>query len=196
VTLLRRSVWTPLVGVGMVSVLLSQSGCAGLVAVVRGSSAFQLERPVLVSGSVLSSDHRGPPPSVDHLLTGFGEPDEVIASGTHREQWRYRTGVRFHGLALLLVVIPLPLLVPTGVHDTYVEIEHGSVVRVRGSRNWNLARIGCMIGAIAALSGDEGCFAGRGSPPSQASLGSGRLWLGPPPNLEKALPAPHRSPSP
>ncbi len=155
----RKHAWLLLAGVGLALLLGGLSGCAGVVAIVHGSSEFQLEQPALVSRNALSSHDRGLPPTVERFLTGFGEPDEIIALGTDREQWRYRTGVRFRGVALLLIVIPVPLLVPTGVHDTYVEIEHGTVVRVRGSQNSRLARIGCMVGDLAALSGAEGCFA-------------------------------------
>jgi hypothetical protein len=166
------------------------------VAVVRGSNEFQLEHPVLVSRNALSSRHRGPPPTVERFLTGFGEPDEILVLGVDRERWRYSTGIRFHGLALLLVVIPIPLLAPTGIHHTYVEIEHGSVVRVTGSQNSNLARIGCMFGALAVLSGDEGCFAERGAPSNRGRLGSGVLWLGPSPTLERAPVVRHGGSSP
>ena len=190
--LLRRNAWPLLASVGLLFIPGALSGCAGVVAVVRGSSEFQLEQPVLVSHNTLSSHHRGPPLTVERLLTGFGEPDEIIALGTDRERWRYRTDVRFHGVGLLLIVIPIPLLVPTGIHDTYVEIERGTVVRVRGSQNSNLARIGCMIGALAALSGDQGCFAKRGTPSNQVRLGSGVLWLGPPPTLRRAPVVRHR----
>ena len=192
--LLRRSAWPRLAGVGLAFLLgVLSTGCVGIVAVVRGSSEFQLEQPVLVSRNLLSSHLRGLPTTAERFRIAFGEPDEIIALATDREQWRYRTGVRFHGVALLLIVIPLPLLVPTGFHNTYVEIEHGAVVRVRGSQNSDLARIGCLIGALpAAVGGDDGCFAKQGAPPKQARLGSGVLWLGPPPTLRRATDGPRR----
>jgi hypothetical protein len=174
-------VWVLLASVSIALLLGSLSGCAGVVAIVRGSSDFQLEQPEL------SSHHRGIPARAEHLVGAFGEPNEIIALGPDRERWRYRTGLRFHGVAVLLIVIPLPLLVPTGVHDTYVEIEQGTVVQVRGSQNSDVARIGCTVGVFASIAiGDRGCFAKRGAPPKQAPLGSGVMWLGPPPSLKSA----------
>jgi hypothetical protein len=188
----RRHGWTLLATVGMALVMGSLFGCAGIVAVARGSSEFQLEQPAFASQHALSSYHRGLPATAERFLSAFGEPDEVIALGPRREQWRYRTGLRLHGVALLLIVVPLPLLIPTGVHDTYVEIEQGTVVQVRGSQNSDIARIGCMVGPIATMFGDGGCFAKRGTPPNRARLGSGVLWLGPPPTLRNAPVGPRR----
>jgi hypothetical protein len=126
--------------------------------------------------------------NTEHLIHALGEPDEVVSLGPGREQWRYRTGLRLHGVALLLIVVPIPLLVPTGVHDTYVVTEQGTVLQIRGSLNSDLARIGCIFGTLAALSAEEGCFARRGRPPSRLAVGSGELWLGAPPTLTRAPP--------
>ena len=175
--LLRRNAWKLLAGASLAFLVGGLSGCAGLMAIVRGSSEFQLDGPAL------SSRHRAIPTTGEHVLRAFGEPDEVISLGPERERWRYRTGLRFHGVAVLLIVLPLPLLVPTGVHDTYVELERGTVVQMRGSKNADVARIGCMIGTLASLSGGEGCSAKRGAPPNRARVGSGVIWLGPPPTL-------------
>lgn len=182
----RRYEWIRIATAGLTLLLGGSLGCAGVVAVTRGASAFQLEQPVFTSHRTVSSSHRGLPASAERFLRDFGEPDEVIAVGPGREQWRYRTGLRFHGVALLLVVVPLPLLVPTGVHVAYVDIEQGTVVRVRGFQNSDVARVGCMLGPLAAISGDGGCFARRGVPPHQARVGSGVLLLGPPLLLRRA----------
>ncbi len=191
--LLHRGAWALIASVGLTLLLGGLFGCVGVVAVVRGSSEFQLEQPALAFQNPPSHPiTRGPAGTSERFLGAFGEPDEIIALGPDRERWRYRTGLRFHGVGLLLIVVPLPLLVPTGVHDTYVEIERGIVVQVQGSQNANLARIGCMIGALAALSGNEGCFAKRGAPPNRARLGSGVLWLGPLPTLRSAPADPRR----
>ncbi len=93
-------------------------------------------------------------------------------------------------MAVLLIVVPLPLLVPTGLHDTYVEIERGIVVRVHGSQNADVARIGCMIGPLAQMSGGGGCFTRLGTAPHTARIGSGELWLGPLPSLQRPVGTP------
>ncbi len=99
-------------------------------------------------------------------------------------------GLRFHGVALLLIVVPLPLLVPTGVHYTFVEIDREIVVQVRGSQNVAVARIGCLIGPLAQMFGGGRCFAGLGTAPHTASIGSGELWLGPLPSLRRPVDTP------
>ncbi len=182
----RRYEWGLIASVGMALLVGSLFGCAGVMVIVRGSSDFQLEKPAFASQRTLSSNYPGLPATAEHFLRDFGEPDEVLALGPRREQWRYRTRLRFHGVALLLIVVPLPLFIPTGFHNTYVEIEQGIVVQVRGSQNSVLARFGCMFGPIVAMFGDGGCVARRGLPPNRARLGSGVLWLGSPPTLRTA----------
>ena len=185
-TFLRRFA-LPLLATASVALLVGGLfGCAGVVAVVRGSSDYRVEQPTLPSLGALSSYHRGVPATAEHALRAFGEPDEIIQLGPERERWRYRTGLRFHGVALLLIVVPVPLLVPTGVHHAYVELERSTVVQVHGSQNAVVARIGCLIGPLARMFGDGGCFARWGTAPHTASLGSGELWLGPPPTLQRA----------
>ena len=185
-TLLRRLA-LPLLATASATLLVGGLfGCAGVVAVVRGSSDYRVEQPTLLSLGALSSYHRGVPATAEQALRTFGEPDEIIELGPERERWRYRTGLRFHGVALLLIVVPVPLLVPTGVHHAYVELEQSTVVQVHGSQNADLARIGCLIGPLARLSGGAGCFARWGMAPHTARLGSGELWLGPPPTLRRA----------
>ncbi len=177
-TLLRRHALPLLASASAALLVGGLFGCAGVVAVVRGSSDFRVEQPTLPSHGALSSYHRGVPATVEHVLRAFGEPDEIVELDPDRERWRYRTGLRFHGVSLLLIVVPLPLLVPTGVQNAYVELERGTVVRVHGSQNADVARIGCMIGPIVQMSGDGGCFARMGIAPHTARIGSGELWLG------------------
>ena len=185
-TRLRRHAVPLLASIGAALVVGGLFGCAGVVAVVRGSTDFRVERPTLPSHQALSTYHRGLPATAERALRAFGEPDEIIDLGRDRERWRYRIGLRLHGVSLLLIVVPLPLLVPTGVHQAYVELENGIVVQVHGSQNADVARIGCMIGPIAEISGEGSCFAKRGIAPHTARVGSGELWLGPPPTLRRA----------
>ncbi len=190
--LLRRYALPLLASISAALLVGGLFGCAGVVAVVRGSSDFRVEQPTLPSLGALSSYHRGVPATAEHVVRAFGEPDEIVELDPHRERWRYRVGLRFHGVSLLLIVVPLPLLVPTGVHNAYVELERGTVVLVCGSQNADVARIGCLIGPLAQISGDGGCFARLGTAPHSARIGSGELWLGPPPSLRRA---PVRTPS-
>ena len=189
-SLLRRHAWPLLASISAALLLGGLFGCAGVAAVARGSSDFRVDQPNLPYENLPSHPITSPATTSERFLSAFGEPDEIIALGPDRERWRYRTGLRFHGVALLLIVVPLPLLVPTGVHDTYVEIERGIVVQVRGSHNADVARIGCMIGPLAQMSGDGGCFARLGTAPHTARIGSGELWLGPLPSLRRPIGTP------
>ncbi len=189
-SLLHRHAWPLLAGISAALLVGGLFGCAGVAAVVRGSSDFRVDQPNLPYQNLPSHPITSPATTSERFLSAFGEPDEIIALGPDRERWRYRTGLRFHGVSLLLIVVPLPLLVPTGVHDTYVEIERGIVVQVRGSHNADVARIGCMIGPLAQMFGGGGCVARLGTAPHTARIGSGELWLGPLPSLRRPVGTP------
>ncbi len=189
-SLLRRHAWSLLASISAALLVGGLFGCAGVAAVARGSSDFRVDQPNLPYENLPSHPITSPATTSERFLSAFGEPDEIIALGPDRQRWRYRTGLRFHGVGLLLIVVPLPLLVPTGVHDTYVEIERGIVVEVRGSHNADVARIGCMIGPLAQMFGGGGCVARLGTAPHTARIGSGELWLGPLPSLRRPVGTP------
>ena len=58
----------------------------------------------------------------------WGEPDEVTFRGDGSEIWTYRGGLRWNGVLLLVVVVPVPLLVPVGREQVSLTIRGGVAV--------------------------------------------------------------------
>ena len=158
------------------------SGCVGLVAVARGSASYAIEAPQL-------STPTGQRPAIaENVRRALGEPDriETVESG---ERWHYREGLRWNGIALLVVVVPVPLLLPTGFEQAVVHLEDGRVVALEGTDNVSRGRIGCLFGAPLPFGSQRGCFVeGGGTPRPELRRRGAALWLAP-------LPAPESKPS-
>ncbi len=181
-----RAAWTSVGAVRRILALVlaaaGLSGCLGLVGVVRGAGEFRVERPAL---DLLRAPHpqtHVPEPlqRAATLRSFWGEPEvrERLAGGL--ERWTWATGLRLHGVALLLGVVPVPLLVPTGRHRVHVLVEHGRPVAAWGTANTTLARAGCALG-LPPGRGAAGCrWEGRSAPPAVVERRGLRLWEEPP----------------
>jgi hypothetical protein len=151
------------------------SGCIGFVAVARGTAPYAIAEPEL------STPTGQQPPTADNLRRAFGEPDRVESSA-RGERWHYREGLRWHGIALLVLVVPVPLLLPTGVEEAIVHFEGDRVVALEGRDNVSLGRAGCLFGSPLPFASRRGCFVeGAASPRPELRRGGASLWLAPMP---------------
>ncbi len=173
----------------------SLSGCGGLVLVARGSGAFTVEDPYLqiLAPPRPAAVHEGVRRRAATLRGFWGEPERVTPLGPGRERWRYATGLRWHGVALLVVVLPVPLLVPTGRHHVEVLVEDGRLVGARGTAGATLARAGCAVGLPFPIGRVAGC-GWEGCQPPPALVERGGLRLGEPPPRPTPGPAPSSQP--
>ncbi len=105
----------------LVPVLLAgwtASGCVGGTAYYQHT--FRLESPQIDPVHGFSSAPELPSMTQEQVLAALGKPERIDRLSADEERWIYKGG-EFHwsGLALALVVVPVPLLVPTG-HDHLV----------------------------------------------------------------------------
>ncbi len=159
-------------------------GCGGLVGVIRGSGPFELQEPSL---QILSPPR---PATIDDavrrraatLRAFWGEPAEVEPLADGRERWRYPTGIRWHGIALLVVVVPVPLLIPTGRHHVDVFVQQGRIAKLRGTAGATVARAGCAFGIQFVIGRTAGCgWQGRRPPLAVVEHRGLRIWEAPRP---------------
>ena len=89
----RRRVWLWLVAGALTLLGSSLVGCAGLVAVGRGTYDFRLKNPVFAGRNVLSSFHRGHPCPVmaAALRNAASLPIEVPAGAVNSGWVRHRS---------------------------------------------------------------------------------------------------------
>lgn len=155
----------------LATVAALQLGCVGLVGVARGTGEYAIEAPVLTTPAARLSD-----PTGADVRRELGEPDAIQSGPEGKERWVYRTGLRWHGAGLLLLVVPVPLLVPTGRNEATVHVRDGQVIAVRGRSNTTLARVGCLLLSGPLFGRSSGCFAeGFAPPPAVLRRGHGAL---------------------
>ena len=107
-------------------------GCIGVGAWTLGDRMESSERPHIdqTRGSIdlRKADDSSRPGSAMALRAQWGEPDRVVAGETGKTEWIYKTdGLRWAGLVLYVVVIPLPLMVPIGSQYVSFVIEHEQI---------------------------------------------------------------------
>ena len=103
------------------------TGCIG--AVVHWNDRQSIPEPfigwssegvwVAASGGALmsgSEGRTGMPATREQVTSHWGPPDEVERIGDHEERWTDDGALRWNGIMLALVIVPVPLIVPVG-HD-------------------------------------------------------------------------------
>jgi hypothetical protein len=160
----------------LLAVGFGASGCVGFVAVARGTAPFAIAEPQL------STRTGQRPPTAENLRRALGEPDRVVAA-PGGERWHYREGLRWHGVALLVLVVPVPLLLPTGFEEAIVTLESDRAVALEGRDNVTLGRAGCLFGSPLPFGSRRGCFVeGASSPRPELRRDGASLWLAPVPS--------------
>jgi hypothetical protein len=69
------------------------------------------------------------PVTEETLLRRMGEPDERLILSETKETWVYDRGLRWNGVALL-VIIPIPLILPVGRDSDTFHMENGIATSV------------------------------------------------------------------
>ncbi len=147
----------------MIAMSLTLQGCIGVGAWTLGSRIESNDRPKIdqTTGSIDLHKAGGD----GNLQTGadlraqWGAPDRVASSEAGKEEWIYKTdGLRWSGLVLYVVVIPLPAMIPVGsqyvsflIHDGHIE----SATRA----DWAF-KAGAYCGFFGMTYGGWGCGAG------------------------------------
>jgi len=119
----------------------------------------ELDRTLGVSGWRNPSVKMEPSTIVtkEQLQAAWGMPDEVqtVSDG---ERWTYRTRLRWNGLWGLILVVPVPLLAPTGREAMIVEFS-GDTVQTVEARYQVSRELGC--GLVLMHGGGWSCSAGE-----------------------------------
>jgi hypothetical protein len=117
----------------MIAASLTLQGCIGVGAWTLGSRTESSDRPKIdqTSGSrdLKNVGIDGNLKTSADIRARWGEPDRVVSREGGKEEWIYKTdGLRWSGLVLYVVVIPLPAVIPVGsqyvsffIHDGHIE---------------------------------------------------------------------------
>ena len=124
--------------VAIVALLLACAGLQGCVgALTYGATDYEVQNPrvdtVPDAYKVFLKPAPQPVTTSRDLATRMGLPHEHRCEAGGLETWRYNSngGTRWSGTLLMLVVIPLPLMVPTGSERAIFQVRDGNVVSVK-----------------------------------------------------------------
>jgi hypothetical protein len=113
----------------LVLLLLAPSGCIGIGYGWLGTRQGTLEQPWArrhpMTGQRLVSEWQRSGELA--ARSAWGEPDARDARPDGSERWTYRAGLRWSGLVLHVVIVPLPLVVPVGRQSVTFTIRDGRV---------------------------------------------------------------------
>lgn len=112
--------------IATLALLITLSSCIGFIA--HGRSTRQIEQPYLTqerrSVKYPENNHSYTPTDVEQL---WGAPDKKKTISPNTEAWVYNDNseLRWTGIILLAVLIPVPIMVPTGRDGTELYFERG-----------------------------------------------------------------------
>lgn len=147
--------------VGVASLALQ--GCIGLGAWTLGSRSESSEHPKIdqTRGSLdlRKIGVEGNITTATELRAQWGEPDRVEPHDAGREEWIYKTkGLRWSGMVLYVVIIPLPAMIPVG--SQYVSfLIHDGQIESATRTDWAF-KAGAYCGFFGMTYGGLGCGTG------------------------------------
>lgn len=138
-------------------------GCIGVGAWTLGSRSESNDHPKIdqTRGSVdvRKVELNGTIKTADELRARWGEPDRVEARETGHEAWIYKTsGLRWSGVVLYVVIIPLPAMVPVGSQYVSFHIHDGHIESATRA-DWAF-QAGAYCGFFGMMYGSWGCGTG------------------------------------
>ncbi len=156
----------------MTAILMLQ-GCVGLGAWTLGTRGESSDHPKIAqTRGIVNLRHtvpEGVPMTATELRSHWGEPDRIESRGDGKEAWVYKTGgLRWAGMILYLVIIPLPAMMPVGAQDVTLLIHDGHIEQAT-RRDWAF-KAGAYCGFFGMVYGGLGCGTGafaeqQASPP-------------------------------
>jgi len=143
--------------------IMMLQGCIGLGAWTLGTRGESSDHPKIDQTRGAVHLHR--PDTEANRLTAaelralWGEPDRIESRDDGKEAWVYKTGgLRWAGMILYLVVIPLPAMIPVGAQDVTLLIHEGHIEQAT-RRDWAF-KVGAYCGFFGMVYGGLGCGAG------------------------------------
>ncbi|MDH3280931.1 MAG: hypothetical protein OEQ18_07355 [Gammaproteobacteria bacterium] len=132
------------------------SGCAGLGVAVRGNYEAAMTNPrINVEKGGLWEGGSKPWLKSEDLLKYWGVPDRTEQTDTRTQLWRYNFEIRWNGIGVLVVIVPIPLIVPVGRDYIEFRIENDWVVSARSKEDSWIAMYGCVTSGIPHAAGTE-----------------------------------------
>lgn len=110
--------------------LLLSQGCASMAIGVYSSHYEKIEYPNILrrKGHLIVDEKSRNVLNASYLKEYWGEPDKVIKICPDKEQWIYKFGIRWNGIAIFMLIVPLPLTMPVGYNQISFTLQNEDVV--------------------------------------------------------------------
>ncbi len=138
-------------------------GCVGLGAWTLGSRTTSSDHPKIdrprgvvdVRNTGTAADFK----TAKEVRTDWGEPDRIESREDGKEEWIYKTdGLRWSGMVLYIVIVPLPAMIPVGSQYVSLLIHDGRIEQAT-RRDWAF-KAGAYCGFFGMMYGGLGCGTG------------------------------------
>ncbi len=154
-TYLSRAVW-------MAAILMLQ-GCVGLGAWTLGTRSESSDHPKIdrVRGTIdlCKAGTEADLKTAGELRTQWGEPDRIESRDDGKQEWIYKAGgLRWSGMVLYLVIVPLPAMIPVGTQYVSFLVHDGQIEQAT-RRDWAF-KAGAYCGFFGMMYGGFGCGTG------------------------------------
>ena len=138
-------------------------GCVGLGAWTLGSRTESSDHPKIDRTRGVIDVRNGEPErtlkTAAELRAQWGEPDRVESLEGSKEEWIYKTdGMRWSGLVLYVVIVPLPAILPLGSQYVSFLMNEGRIEKATRA-NWAF-KAGAYCGFFGMMYGGLGCGTG------------------------------------
>lgn len=147
----------------LIAASLALQGCIGLGAWMLGSRIESSDHPKIdqTRGSLdmrtIATEETIT--TAAELRQRWGNPDRVEPHADHREEWLYQTnGLRWAGMVLYVVIIPLPAMIPVGSQYVSFLVHDGQIERATRA-DWAF-KAGAYCGFFGMTYGGLGCGTG------------------------------------
>lgn len=151
-----------LVKIALLTFACLLSGCAGLAVEFFGNDETTISNPMVgTDRGMFDHGYDLPELTAEDLRKFWGPPDWADRLETGGELWRYHFGLRWNGVGLLLLVVPIPILVPVGFEYVDFVIEKGVVTKAATKEHNAIASYGCLVSVLAIHGGNVFCSFGK-----------------------------------
>ncbi|MFO0717347.1 MAG: hypothetical protein U0233_10755 [Nitrospira sp.] len=146
-----------------IAVAASVHGCVGLGAWTLGTRTESSEQPKIeqIRGAInlRKADTDTDLKTAGELRTRWGEPDQIEQRDDGKEEWIYSTGgLRWSGMVLYLVIVPLPAMLPVGSQSVSFVVHEGRIEQAT-RRDWAF-KAGAYCGYFGMMYGKLSCGTG------------------------------------
>ncbi len=130
----------------LLTTLVFLQGCIG--AGVIGNVTATIQNPLIgpEKGTLRPENGNQPWINADELIRYWGPPDKVKMIAPGLEIWKYNFGLRWNGIGIMAVVLPVPIMLPVGRNFIEFKVKDNRIIEAKTVNGW--IRLGALCGYI------------------------------------------------